>query len=345
VFGVSSNYLDVCYSQYFFPTEFGEGVSRDNLFSDINAARVLPIQKPKLDIVVGPAVQRATVHSFPSVTAQGLKDSMSISTKEPPYLLTAFRRNNPRKDSWRYWLAEVSSMAAKVPGFFFSSFAVIAVRPTVLVGMNTIQNILEMGSESVGLPQNTTGFVPPKQRLMVRLKDGVTELEREKVVNGMRPFINDDTTITIDVVAAAETASDTVGLLMIFFYVVSAVGSTLCFFIMWSSFDSNVRDNLWEFGVLRSIGLTSRQLTRVFIYESLSMIGASLLSGTAIGLTVAITLTVQQGLFTEMPFHFIFPSGLYGFIVATSIFVAMLGAYLPTRTQRNRPIAVVLRGK
>ena len=73
------------------------------------------------------------------------------------------------------------------------------------------------------------------------------------------------------------------------------------------NFEANVRDNLWEFGVLRALGVQSIQLVRIFIYESLSVILGAIMIGTSIGLAVASMLTLQQNIFTEMPFRLVFP--------------------------------------
>ena len=53
----------------------------------------------------------------------------------------------------------------------------------------------------------------------------------------------------------------------------------------------------------------------------------------------------QGGLFTEMPFHFDFPWGLFLSVTATSIVVALLSAYLATFKLKQKQIAIALRGK
>jgi ABC-type antimicrobial peptide transport system permease subunit len=39
---------------------------------------------------------------------------------------------------------------------------------------------------------------------------------------------------------------------------VAFIAVVLSFFILWLSFTANIRENSWEFGVLRSLGLTVR---------------------------------------------------------------------------------------
>ena len=42
---------------------------------------------------------------------------------------------------------------------------------------------------------------------------------------------------------------------MLFFYIVAALAAVLCFFMLYITFEATVRDNAWEFGVLRALGL------------------------------------------------------------------------------------------
>ena len=78
----------------------------------------------------------------------------------------------------------------------------------------------------------------------------------------------------------------------------AAIGITLCFFILLLSFDASIRQvqpppppplhivrllpptllllqSAWEFGVLRSLGVTQAQLTRCFVYETVRAASAS----------------------------------------------------------------------
>lgn len=74
--------------------------------------------------------------------------------------------------------------------------------------------------------------------------------------------------------------------------VVAVIALTLSFFLILISFVGNVKDNSWEFGVLRAIGLNKNQLTRIYVYEAISLITASGILGTFIGISLAILLTL-----------------------------------------------------
>jgi len=88
----------------------------------------------------------------------------------------------------------------------------------------------------------------------------------------------------------------------VFVTIVGTIALTLAFFLLLISTTSNIKENLWEFGVIRAIGLTKEQTKRVFMYEAFAVIFGALTLGIIVGLTVAFTLTAQFYLFIELPF-------------------------------------------
>jgi len=54
----------------------------------------------------------------------------------------------------------------------------------------------------------------------------------------------------------------------------------------------------------RAVGLTSAQVSRIFLYESFAVILSALILGFIIGIVVSITLTLQMNSFVELPFEF-----------------------------------------
>jgi ABC-type lipoprotein release transport system permease subunit len=57
----------------------------------------------------------------------------------------------------------------------------------------------------------------------------------------------------------------------------------LCFFVLWLSFIANVKENSWEFGVLRAVGLNVSKVIRMYIYEAICIILSAVVIGTTIG--------------------------------------------------------------
>lgn len=57
-----------------------------------------------------------------------------------------------------------------------------------------------------------------------------------------------------DVHTIIESAEKTLVLIDVFYFIVGLIALILAFFMLVVSFSSNIKDNLWELGVLRAIG-------------------------------------------------------------------------------------------
>ena len=86
------------------------------------------------------------------------------------------------------------------------------------------------------------------------------------------------------------------------------------------------------------------QVTRVYIYEALVLIIASVLLGTIIGFLIGLTLTAQFDLFLALPLKIYFPYTLFFSVLIMSVIVAVVGSWLPVRALRNIQIAQVIKG-
>mmetsp|Transcript_32034 Transcript_32034/g.75305 ORF Transcript_32034/g.75305 Transcript_32034/m.75305 type:complete len:590 (+) Transcript_32034:1826-3595(+) len=349
IYGIQDNFLDVTYSKFFVPKEqdlsLPDGGMAGNVFQLLNrpGQSLTPIQSPINPLVGGVTYPMA---EFDAMVPTSLESAMSVGLKSPldVTIETRSSRERPFEVQWHDYIVHIRALASKVPGFFFSSYgATSALGVPVLIGMNTWHELHNQTVTALGA-NLTVPDSPPKERMFIKLRPDASSLDRERLNDIMRPYLQEDTDVS-DTRAAVNETRDTVDLLMLFFYIVSCVASVLCFFILWTSFDANVRENLWQFGVLRSLGLSASQLIRVYVYESAATIAAALVIGTSIGFVIAITLTVQQNLFTEMPFEFQFPGLLFGGLIVSSVLVATLGGYFPAAVHRDTPIAQILKGK
>ena len=129
----------------------------------------------------------------------------------------------------------------------------------------------------------------------------------------------------------------------IFYIIFGVISIILCFFVLLISFTANVRENGWEFGVLRSIGLTGWQTVRIYIYEALILVTSCAVLGSIIGIGLALILTVQITLFSEMPLTYYFPVPLFVVSISLSLLTAIFGSILAANDMRKRDIASVIR--
>ena len=125
---------------------------------------------------------------------------------------------------------------------------------------------------------------------------------------------------------------------------VSIAAMLLCFFVLIVSFESNVKDNSWEYGVLRSLGFTKTLLTRLYIYEALCIVVSATVLGTLNGCIVGFMFCMQTNVFLEMPWKFDFPSGFYSFILCLACVFAVVSSVIPARELNAKSISSTLKG-
>jgi len=179
--------------------------------------------------------------------------------------------------------------------------------------------------------------------LFIKVQEKATLLEREDIVNSLRTWVQDNRILITDMADLRTRFGFAVSLIDLFNNVVAVIIIVLCFFMLFVSFTANVTENAWEFGVLRALGMTANQVIRVYIYEALALVGASVFLGFFIGNFVSATLTAEANLFSELPFTFQFPWVLFAIVVFSSLVVAVLGSYIPASVLLRKRIAAALK--
>eukprot|EP00741_Cyanophora_paradoxa_P007415 tig00001128_g7174.t1 len=360
--GLQATFLDAAYPRYFVPASTVPGPYRtvEGVLDVPGSLSTSPTVYSAADIPPSPiagvrsGVPAAdTKKAYGSVTDAIVMEGVrpEIGASSATFLKLKLEGAAEADGLVGSWLATARCFARKVPGFFFTSYRTLArTASTVLISEERYTAMLleiyeaafsENRTESVKrLPEGRA----PKGALLVRLRPGATAGDRDGLINAIKVLVPSevgtvtDTTGTVD---STKTASD---LMLVFFNVVAVITITLCFFILWLSFTANVRENSWQLGVLRAVGVTAGQVARVFVYEAVCVVVACVASGTAVGLLVAVTLTLQFGLFTELPLAFDFPGALFALVVLLSLAAALLGSWLATRKFTAMEITRAMRG-
>merc|ERR1719272_2838637 len=86
----------------------------------------------------------------------------------------------------------------------------------------------------------------------------------------------------------------------------------IAFFLLLVASTSNVNDAIWEYGVLRSMGLTKAEGMRIFVYEAYIVVISAAFLGTINGVITAAAVAVQFYSFIELPVDIEFPWVLFG---------------------------------
>ena len=77
----------------------------------------------------------------------------------------------------------------------------------------------------------------------------------------------------------------------IFVMIIAVIALFIAFFLLLIAMTQNINEAIWEYGVLRSMGLTKAEGHRVFMYEAFSIVSAAsilgILTGTACAYLIA----------------------------------------------------------
>lgn len=363
IYAVDDNYLDTVYDEYVNYKELASNIqfkkTRSGRYDVIRALSNYNHTKFHFRPTLVGTGKNDEDYDFENSTAE-LYDKripilISEATRRPMSLDTStllslniesiiYKKSTVSRRSSFYRMGTPLASISKLPGFFFSSYEqTVGVAPS-LISMKDYYELMKISHNMSYMRDEPLPSTPPKRALYVRLKENTSHEQKEIIINGLRNFITSDRLFVTDMKEIETTTRDSIKLLDIFLNIISSVVMVLCFFVVFISFTSNVTENEWELGVLRSIGLTGNQVIRLYIYEAVSIILTSVLLGSFIGIFVSVTFTLQISAFTELPMIMSFPTLLFFVVLIMSMTVAILGSYFPARGLIKKKIANTLKG-
>ena len=104
------------------------------------------------------------------------------------------------------------------------------------------------------MPKST--FDIPKEKLYIRLSANSTRHERNSLKNNLLNFIKDEQVVVFDSKSFLEDVEEQMVMLDVFNWVISGICFILGLFQLVVTISANIRDSMWELGVLRAMGMT-----------------------------------------------------------------------------------------
>ena len=153
---------------------------------------------------------------------------------------------------------------------------------------NTYKEIGETFKQSLANKEPCT-YDLYKFKLNVRMVEGATLQDRLQLANLINTVIESDPSLIFfdDVKAFMEFRSK---LMVIDMCNTSA--SIICFslgaFMLMTTIAANIKDSMWDLGVLRSMGSTKEQITRILTYEMISNTLSAVTLGYLSGIFVSV---------------------------------------------------------
>ena len=350
------SFLDSSYTSLYTLTEYDKSlnISKTNTGKiDINKMlydnpNIPPIFKGNNDSFIYP---KSTNRRIPKLlsdfqlnmfAAEGIRKTAAIGVENPARV--AFTDTNPHSIP-----AKVIGMVSKLPGVSrYSSYSSLAGSSEVYISMDQMRQFLDIEREiynlDLGNVSNKTVNGIRKRQMILKYKDSATKDLKDMIFFAMNNYIGGLNCFCIqldDVIEISQKVKNIIGYI---FLVLGIIALVLSFFLIWTSFYSNIRENIAEYGIMRSIGITKAQSIRIYLYEAATIILSSIFIGTFIGVVISSSLILQFDVFLELPFVFNFPFQLYFILITVGLVLGLLGSYYPTYAVNTLSLVKIMKG-
>ena len=187
----------------------------------------------------------------------------------------------------------------------------------------------------------------PISRILLRMKDGAspTAAQFKAIKEALVDFATAEN-IPLGVWGLADELEAFRQLLTIvdfFFVSITLVGLLLCFFSLVASMVSNITEQAQDIAIVRSMGLSKKDVIKVYVYEAFILVVASAVLGCGTGWSIAWTFSSQRSLFTQLPLAFYFPWPIVATVIGSAVVCAMLSAGIPSYRLVQKRITQLLR--
>ena len=146
-----------------------------------------------------------------------------------------------------------------------------------------------------------------------------------------RSFFKDKTTLLYEKETITSMLKSTGLIFNAFVAIIGAIALTIAFFLLLVATTQNVTDALWEYGVLRSMGVTKAEGRRIFMYEAYVVVISAAILGISVGILAAMVISAQFYMFLELPVEVFVPWYLLVTMVVVALVTTFLAVLFPVR--------------
>ena len=176
----------------------------------------------------------------------------------------------------------------------------------------------------------------------MKLNPEIDDFDREWVVNGIRGYL-DKTDIIFTKQQMKESVESISAAFSLFVAIIGVIALFIMFFLLMISMTQNITEAVWEYGVLRSMGLTLAEGRRVYMYEAYTVVATSTFLGLVVGLIACILVSAQLFTFVEMPPKLLFPTWTFFTMILMMATTTYIAVYVPIKKVNEKQIAAVLK--
>ena len=357
-YAIDRNYIDSSYTSLYSISQYDKNlnVSYTNdgkidiikmLYDNPN---VPPVFKEKEDFFIFPnskELQKKYKEIFKDfqinmIASEGIRKQKGLSIDNPGMFKIPqyYEHNIPSK---------VVGMAKKLPGIFsYSSYYSIAEDSEVYISMDHMKKLIDaetkLFNQDIGSYYNSTVDGVRKYQFILKYKENASEEIKQMIFFGLYNHLKGIKYFIFKLDDVIETSEKVKFVISQIFLVLGIIALILSFFLIWISFYSNIRENITNYGIMRSIGVTKNQSLRIYLYEAATIILGSIITGTIIGIIISCSLILQFDIFLELPFIFHFPFKLYIILIIVGLTLGMLGSYYPIHEVNSLTLTKIIKG-
>eukprot|EP01080_Neovahlkampfia_damariscottae_P003982 gene3982-7238_t len=274
--------------------------------------------------------------SSTAIIGEILKTNLNLKGIDEPFAIKIDQKTEGSLANVTYELFKASSILSSSPYFTTTKFPFDSDDQDILVSLPTFFRLIKERSGYKRIKDI------PMRYILVNFQPWATENDikvfKARVYREVARGVG-----VKDVQDGLKGLNTAISVIDFFFIFTTVIAMIICFFSLVSSMYTNINEQTKEIGILRAIGVRKLFVWRLYVYEALVLLLASIVSGTLIGLAVGYTLTAQQILFTQYELTFWFPWDVILIVIGLSVVFAFLASIIPIMILTRQPIVVILR--
>ena len=259
--------------------------------------------------------------------------SEAISLSLDLFLGDIIKMEIQRGDESEIYKFKIAGVAAAMPGFLgdFSRMVATANMGGVMISQDIYMSIMNIPP----IPYLDKIFIQLHQNAQKSSQDILNLIKKEN--EGIYDF---------DIISLkAEVSQQELffTLISVFFTITLQATIIICLFGLLSSSYSTIIERKKEIGIIRTLGLKGKEISRLFTIESLIIMLSSGTVGVLVGWTTGLLLSASMNLTSGLPNIPVFPLSDMIFVFALSIVFTLIGMKILLRKSRKQKIVDIYR--
>ncbi len=236
------------------------------------------------------------------------------------YVRLTFYNPQIQNDPGNITLFRVVGISGGMPGFYnFRTTEATAEGGGIMVSLENYMRLMNVKDQWNAKMIVDKAFIKLKDDSEVTIED--TKEDIRDISTGKDYFLDDAITKVKIMQSMFERQSSLMEVVLWFAIVIAIFGLV-------STMYAIMLERKFEIGILRSMGMKTKNVRNLFLIESLIIMLSSGTMGTLIGTYCAYLMETNLGLLTEMPIVFAIPLDVLFRVFSLSIFFGILGMYL-----------------